>query len=105
TAAMEMAISSVIPEGKKILVISNGAFGDRLDEIAALHGIGRVVLRYPWGSLPDPADVAQALASDPDIAGAALIHHATSVGLLNPVAGRGRLSNRAALTFSAKLLR
>jgi 2-aminoethylphosphonate-pyruvate transaminase len=99
TAAMEMAISSVIPEGKKILVVSNGAFGDRLDEIAALHGIGRVVLRYPWGTLPDPADVARALASDPDIAGAAMIHHETSVGLLNPVREIGRLCHQRGVTL------
>ena len=53
TAAMEMAISSVVPPGKKILVIANGAFGERLDEIAALHGIPRVTLRYAWGELPE----------------------------------------------------
>ena len=99
TAAMEMAISSVIPEGKKILVVSNGAFGDRLDEIAALHGIGRVVLRYPWGELPDAAAVGRALASDPEIAGAALIHHETSVGLLNPVREIGRLCHEHGVTL------
>ena len=38
TAAMEMAISSAIPPGKKLLVVANGAFGERLEEIAALHG-------------------------------------------------------------------
>jgi len=99
TAAMEMAISSAIPEGKKILIVSNGAFGDRLDEIAALHGIGRVVLRYPWGELPDTTAVARALASDPDIAGAALIHHETSVGLLNPVREIGRLCHARGVTL------
>jgi 2-aminoethylphosphonate-pyruvate transaminase len=99
TAAMEMAISSVIPHGKKILVISNGAFGDRLDEIAALHGIARVVLRYPWGTLPDPAAIAHALASDPEIAGAALIHHETSVGLCNPVREIGRLCHQHGVTL------
>ena len=99
TAAMEMAISSAIPEGKKILIVSNGAFGDRLDEIAALHGIGRVVLRYPWGELPDTAAVARALASDPEIAGAALIHHETSVGLLNPVREIGRLCHARGVTL------
>ena len=99
TAAMEMAISSSIPEGKKILIVSNGAFGDRLDEIAALHGIGRVVLRYPWGELPDPAAVGRALASDLEIAGAALIHHETSVGLLNPVREIGRLCHERGVTF------
>jgi hypothetical protein len=50
TAAMEMSIASVVPPGKKLLVIANGAFGDRLDEIAALHGIPRVMLRYRGAS-------------------------------------------------------
>ena len=34
TAAMEMSIASVVPPGKKLLVIANGAFGERLGEIA-----------------------------------------------------------------------
>lgn len=98
TAAMEMAISSVVPPGKKILIVTNGAFGERLDEIAALHGIGRVTLRYPWGTLPDPADVARALEADPQIAAAALIHHETSVGVLNPVGEIGRLCRARGVT-------
>src|SRR5262249_19624122 len=35
TSAMEMAISSVVPPGKKILVVANGAFGERLDRVRA----------------------------------------------------------------------
>lgn len=99
TAAMEMAISSVVPPGKKILIISNGAFGERLDEIAALHGLPRVVLRYPWGTLPNLADVAKALEANPDIAAAAMIHHETSVGLLNPVTAIGRLCHAREVTL------
>jgi 2-aminoethylphosphonate-pyruvate transaminase len=99
TAAMEMSISSVVPPGKKILIIANGAFGDRLDEIAALHGIERVTIRYPWGTLPNPRDVARALDSDPDIAAAAMIHHETSVGLLNPVGDVGRLCRARGVTL------
>jgi 2-aminoethylphosphonate-pyruvate transaminase len=98
TAAMEMAISSVVPPGKKLLVVANGAFGERLDEIAALHGIARVTLRYPWGTLADPADVARALDANPDVAAAAAIHHETSVGLLNPVGEIGRLCRARGVT-------
>lgn len=98
TAAMEMAISSLVPPGKKILIVTNGAFGERLDEIAALHGIARVTLRYPWATLPDPADVARALDADPDIAAAAMIHHETSVGLLNPIGEVGRLCRARGVT-------
>jgi 2-aminoethylphosphonate-pyruvate transaminase len=99
TAAMEMAISSVIPAGKKILVIANGAFGERLDEIAALHGIRRVALRYRWGELPSPRDVARALDADPDIVAAVMIQHETSVGLLNPVGEIGRLCRARDVTL------
>jgi 2-aminoethylphosphonate-pyruvate transaminase len=99
TAAMEMSISSVVPPGKKLLVIANGAFGERLDEIADLHGIDRVMLRYPWGTLPNPRDVARALEADPDIAAAAMIHHETSIGLLNPVGEVGRLCRARGVTL------
>ena len=99
TAGMEMAISSAIPPGKKLLVVANGAFGERLEEIAALHSIERVVLRYPWGTLPDPRDVARALEADPEIAAAVLIQHETSVGLLNPVGDIGRLCHARGVTL------
>jgi 2-aminoethylphosphonate-pyruvate transaminase len=99
TAAMEMAISSSIPPGKKLLVIQNGAFGERLAEIAALHGIPHVVLRYPWGTLPEPRDVARALEADADIAGVVMIQHETSVGLLNPVGEIGRLTRPRGVTL------
>jgi 2-aminoethylphosphonate-pyruvate transaminase len=98
TSAMEMAISSVVPPGKKILVIANGAFGDRLDEIAALHGIPRVTLRYAWGTLPNVREVARALETDPDIAAAAMIQHETSVGIMNPVGEIGRLCRARGVT-------
>jgi len=99
TAAMEMAISSAIPPDKKLLVVANGAFGERLDEIAALHGLPRVVLRYPWGTLPEERDVARALEADPEIVGVVMIHHETSVGLLNPVGAIGRLCHARGITL------
>jgi 2-aminoethylphosphonate-pyruvate transaminase len=98
TAAMEMAISSVVAPGKKILIVTNGAFGERLEEIATLHGIPRCTLRYPWGTLPDPGDVARALDADPNIAAAALIHHETSVGVLNPIGEIARLCRARGVT-------
>ena len=79
-------------------MIANGAFGDRLDEIAALHGIARVTLRYAWGTLPNVRDVARALETDPDIAAAAMIQHETSVGIMNPVGEIGRLCRAQGVT-------
>jgi 2-aminoethylphosphonate-pyruvate transaminase len=91
TAAMECAISSAVPRGGKILVVDNGAFGERALEIAQLHEMDVVHLRYPWGDQVDPADVRRALELDPSIDVVAMPHHETSVGLLNPVREIGAL--------------
>lgn len=90
TSAMEMAISSVVPPGRKILVVVNGAFGERMVEIAQTWGLPVVVQRHPWGEIADADQVAATLASDPDIAVVAMIHHETSVGILNPVEAVGK---------------
>lgn len=94
TAAMECAISSVVPRDRKILIVDNGAFGERLYEIARLHEMDIVHLRYAWGDRVDPADVERAFEEHPDIAVVAMTHHETSVGLLNPVREVGAICHK-----------
>lgn len=91
TAAMESALASTVPPDKKILIVDNGAFGARLVEVATVHEMDIVHLRYGWGEEVSPADVEAALVAYPDIAVVAMIHHETSVGLLNPVGAIGAL--------------
>lgn len=91
TAAMETAIASTVPEHGKILIVDNGAFGERLYEIARLHEMDVVHLRYAWGDQVDPADVRRMFDTHPDIAVVAMIHHETSVGLLNPITEVGAI--------------
>jgi 2-aminoethylphosphonate-pyruvate transaminase len=91
TAAMETALSSMVPAGRKLLTVSNGAFGERLGDIADVHGLGHVRLRLPWGEPIDPAVIETHLREDPAICAVALIRHETSVGLLNPAAAIGRI--------------
>ncbi len=99
TAAMEMAIASIASPGQKLLVISNGAFGERLAEIAELHRIPTVVVRSGWGELPRVDEVRAALDADPTIAAVAMIQHETSVGLLNPVGAVGQLCRRRGIAL------
>ena len=99
TAAMEMAVSSVVPPGKKILTVENGAFGERLGEIARLHGMAHVALSCPWGSLPDAAALEAMLAADPEIAVVAMVHHETAVGVVNPVGAMGRVCRARGVTL------
>ncbi len=91
TAAMELCVLAAVPPGKKLLVVQNGAFGERLVEMGTVHGMNPVVHVRPWGQLPDTAALEAMLQVDPDIAAVAMTHHETSVGLLNPVTAVGAL--------------
>jgi len=94
TAAMESALVSTVPPDKKLLIIDNGAFGARLAEVATVHEMDFIHLRYDWGQQVNVDDVEHALALYPDIAVVAMIHHETSVGLLNPVREIGALCRK-----------
>lgn len=94
TSGMEASISSSVPDDKKLLIVANGAFGERFEEIAQLHKMNHLVLRYEWGELVRPEDVETLLAADPDIAAVVMTHHETSVGLLNPIREVGALCRR-----------
>lgn len=91
TAAMECGIASTVPRDGKILVIDNGAFGERMYEIARLHEMDIVHLRYAWGDEVKPDDVKRAIEENPDVAVVAMTAHETSVGLMNPVRAVGEI--------------
>jgi 2-aminoethylphosphonate-pyruvate transaminase len=94
TAAMECGIASTVPRDGKILVIDNGAFGERMHEIARLHEMDIVHLRYAWGDEVKPADVERAIEENPEVSVVAMTAHETSVGLLNPVRAVGEICRR-----------
>ncbi len=100
TGGIESALSTFIPEGKKLLVINNGAFGERLAQIAAVYNIETVVIELPWGAEVPLDQVEAAFIENPDIAIAAMIHHETSVGILNPVVEVAEIAHR----YGAKIV-
>jgi 2-aminoethylphosphonate-pyruvate transaminase len=85
TAATEAAFASFLTPSRTLLVVSNGAFGERLGEIARLVGVPLRVRAYAWAHPIDPAEIEQIVTGDPAIGAVAVVHHETSVGCLNPV--------------------
>ena len=84
TAAVEAAVSSVVPRDRALLIVNNGVYGDRLARIARVHGISAEVLAYDVTTPVPPADVEAALRARPELSHVALVHHETTTGLLNP---------------------
>jgi 2-aminoethylphosphonate-pyruvate transaminase len=91
TAALEAAVTSVLSDRGRLVVVSNGVYGERIAAIAAAARLPHTVVAGPWTAPPDPDRVARAL-EEPDVEALAVVHHETTTGLLNPVADLGRLA-------------
>lgn len=86
TYANEAVIASLVPPGGKLLVHTNGVYGDRLIEICVSLGTPHVVLRTQPFVPPTAAQFEALLVADPAITQVMVVHCETSVGVLNPVA-------------------
>ena len=92
TFAVEAAITTSVPKkGGKLLVIFNGAYGQRVCSIANYLGIETVKLQFGESSAPDLGQVEKLLASDKLITNVAAVHCETSSGMINPVEQIGQL--------------
>jgi 2-aminoethylphosphonate-pyruvate transaminase len=91
TAATEAALATFLAPTERLLVVSNGAFGERIAEMAQCLDLPMSHLRYDWGAPVVLEQVQGMLDGDPRIKAVAMVHHETSVGRLNPVYEIGRL--------------
>lgn len=84
TLAQEAALVNLLGAGDRLLVLSNGFFGDRFAAIATAHGIEVETVAAPWGQSVDPADVRAAL-SNGKFDAVTITHVETSTGTAAPV--------------------
>ncbi|MDR3440869.1 2-aminoethylphosphonate--pyruvate transaminase [Telmatospirillum sp.] len=85
TFIVEATIGTLIGPTDKLLVLINGAYGERMLTIAQRLKRCVTLLRWPEDQAIDPARVDHALADDPAITHVAVVHCETTTGLLNPL--------------------
>ena len=85
TAAVEAMIASLVPRDGHLMVIENGVYGERMSRIAKAHGVQCTPLGFEWGEPIDLDVVRRSLEISPGITHAAVVHHETTTGLLNPL--------------------
>ncbi|MFO1432868.1 MAG: 2-aminoethylphosphonate--pyruvate transaminase [Candidatus Competibacteraceae bacterium] len=85
TFSVESCIGTAIPENGKLLVLVNGAYGERIAQIARYLKLPLVV--HDSGELDSPDEIAlqNTLETDPAITHVAMVHCETTTGILNPV--------------------
>jgi 2-aminoethylphosphonate-pyruvate transaminase len=94
TFGVEAVLTCAAPPGGKWLIVSNGAYGERMARICQVHHIAHTVLCCPEDARPDPAALDQALAADPAVTGVAAVHCETTTGILNPAQEIGQVAKR-----------
>jgi len=99
TAALEAMLSSFADKNKKILVLSNGVYGERIREILELHGAPVRTLSSGPGRFPSLREIEKVLRSDRAVRAVAMVHHETSSGMLNPLKEVARLARDHKKTF------
>ncbi|EKT4484518.1 2-aminoethylphosphonate--pyruvate transaminase, partial [Pseudomonas putida] len=85
TFAVEAAIGTLVPRDGKVLVLINGAYGQRLAKICKVLGRTYSTFETAEDQPTTAADVDRLLAADPAVTHVALIHCETSTGILNPL--------------------
>ena len=100
TINIDVCINSLLPEGKKVLVINNGAYSSRAVEICEGYGIPYIELKFPVDQRPDLADVEETLKNNPDIALVHTTHNETGTGILNPIREIGALVHKYDAVFT-----
>ena len=85
TFIVEAAIATLLAPGDKLLVLINGAYGERMVTIAQRMGRAVEAIRWAEDEAVEPGRVAEALRADPSITHVALVHCETTTGILNPL--------------------
>ena len=100
TICIDIALNSLLPKGKKALIIKNGAYSSRACDVMNYYGLPYTVVESPADQLLDINLVEKALKKNSDeIAYVYMTHHETGTGLLNPIREVGALAHKYGAFF------
>lgn len=99
TINIDICLNSLLPEGKKALIVNNGAYSSRAVEVCQYYGLPHIDLRSSVFEQPDLNEVKRALDANPDIALVYTTHHETGTGILNPIREIGAMAHEHGATF------
>lgn len=100
TINIDVCLNSLLPAGKKVLVINNGAYSTRAAEICEYYGLPYIDLKLP---IDEPADlkmIEDVLRDHPEIGLVHTTHNETGTGLLNPIREIGALVHKYHAVFT-----
>ncbi|MGO4289685.1 2-aminoethylphosphonate--pyruvate transaminase [Chitinophaga sp. RAB17] len=99
TFGVESVISSVVGKNDHLLILANGAYGDRIAKMAGIHQLNHQVVRFAEDEIVTAAATRELLNAHPEITHVACIHSETTTGLFNPIAEIGAVCRQFGKVF------
>jgi 2-aminoethylphosphonate-pyruvate transaminase len=91
TFGVEAVFQTCVPPEGKVVVLANGAYGERIVQMLKHARIAHAVLRAPEDQPVDAAALDELLAHDRAVTHVAVVHCETTTGILNPIETIGRV--------------
>lgn len=96
---VESVITSVVGDDEKLLIVANGAYGERMVDIAEHTRISYALYEEEYDKIPSAERVEKLLEEDPAITHVAMVHSETTSGILNDIASVAEVVKAAGKTM------
>lgn len=85
TFGVESVLTSSVGPEDKILIVANGAYGERMEDIAKHAGLFYGIYHQTYDQIPDAEKIEKILEEDDTITHVAMVHSETTSGILNNI--------------------
>ena len=85
TFVVESVMTTAIAGNDKVLIVTNGAYGERIVKMAHSIGLNYVEYRVAYNEYPEENDIRRILEEDQRITHIVMVHCETTTGILNPI--------------------
>jgi len=89
--SVEAILGTAVPQTGKLLIITNGAYGDRIAQMAKVLKLEHIVYSCTETEAPKPEMLSKLLSDNPELTHVALVHCETTTGMLNPLPELARI--------------
>ena len=99
TFAVESVMTSAIKDDDKVLIITNGAYGERIVKVAKYIGLNFRQHSVAYDKYPNEEELRRILKEDQGITHLVMVHCETTTGILNPIEMISNLSKEFGKTL------
>lgn len=96
---VEATLTSSVGRNGKLLIAANGAYGERMENIAKHSGLNYTILNFHYNEIPNAEVITKEIERDPSITHVSMVHCETTSGILNDISSVGKAVKTLGRTF------